>query len=207
MPFFSGRPDLLKRFRDGDQGVCEDVYWTYVDRVELIVRRGFQIQSGSQVAGVPAHEVADVVQEVFAKAFRTQARISFDGLREYGPFIATIARNTLADWLRARNKSVNQVASSLPDIPDVPDDAVDSDPAWADEGTVRLVEAYLSALPAELANVHKQRFILGRSQVQAAADLGLSRQQLRTREAELKSGLRRLLKRRELQGPNRQAPV
>jgi RNA polymerase sigma factor (sigma-70 family) len=196
MPFFSGRPDLLKKFRDGDQGICEDVYWAYIDRVELIIRRGFQLQSGSQVAGVPAHEVADVVQEVFAKAFRTPARLSFDGLREYGPFIATIARNTLADWLRARNRSVNPVASSLPDIPDIPDDDVHVDSAWADDATVRIVESYLSALPAELASIHKERFVLGRSQVQAAADLGLSRQQLRTREAKLKSGLRRLLKRR-----------
>jgi ABC-type Fe3+ transport system permease subunit len=39
-----------------------------------------------------AADVEDLVQEIFVKAFSDKARLSFDGLRDYGPFLFTIAR-------------------------------------------------------------------------------------------------------------------
>jgi RNA polymerase sigma-70 factor (ECF subfamily) len=56
-----------------------------------------------------------------------------------------------------------------------------------------IVEGYLRALPDELKQIHEARFVKGLSQRDAADALGISRQQLRTREARLRDGLRRLL--------------
>jgi len=67
MTFFRGRPDLVQGYRQGLRAVVEDV-WAYVDRVEAIVRHGFhQANAAQRVAGVPSSEVADLVQEVFAR--------------------------------------------------------------------------------------------------------------------------------------------
>src|SRR5882724_2428304 len=103
MTFFRGHPDLLQAFRAGQREVVEQVYWAYVDRVERIVRYGFHsVPMQRHVSGVPASEVADLVQEVFVRAFRESARLSYDGLRDYAPFLGTIARNVLVDSARRR---------------------------------------------------------------------------------------------------------
>src|SRR4051812_6144779 len=103
MPIFRGKPDLLRGFRAGERPALETVYRAYVDKVTSIIRFGFKLRDGETlVAGlrVDAAETADLVQEIFMKAFGIPARQSFDGLREYGPYLYTIARNVLADWSR-----------------------------------------------------------------------------------------------------------
>ena len=101
MPFFVGRPDRLEGFRAGRKDVLEELYRAYVEQVEKIVRHGFFTQrDGRRVVGVHASEVPDLVQDVFVRAFRESARLSFDGTREYGPFLYAIARNALSDWGR-----------------------------------------------------------------------------------------------------------
>jgi DNA-directed RNA polymerase specialized sigma24 family protein len=97
MPFFRENPDLLPAFRAGRRDVLERLYWATVERVEHIVRHGFwAASSGKRVPGVTASEVGDVVQEVFVRAFGERARNSYDGLREYTPYLSKIARNALA---------------------------------------------------------------------------------------------------------------
>ena len=44
-------------------------------------------------------------------------------------------------------------------------------------------------IPEDLAAVHRERYVLGHTQRVAALALGLSRQQLRTRENHLRAGL------------------
>jgi len=68
---------------------------------------------------------------------------------------------------------------------------------WADAETVAVVEGYLASLDSETRRVHEALYVKGMSQREAAAVLGLGRQAIRTKEAKLRSGLRRELSRAE----------
>jgi RNA polymerase sigma factor (sigma-70 family) len=164
--------------------VLEELYWAYVDRVERIVRYGFYRVGAGRVAGVPSSDVRDVVQEVFSRAFRETARRTYDGVRDYSPFLATIARNVVTDWARRRGHTIVEVSDELDDAP-----ADDVELAWADEAVMRVVDEYLSHLEPELSRLHEQHYVLGLSQNEAARALGLTRQQFRSRDAKLRAGL------------------
>ncbi len=193
MTMFRDRPELLAAFRRGDRAALEAVYWAYVHRIEQLIRSGWRGRDGARGTAPAANEVADLVQETFARAFDKRARLAFDGMREYGPYLATIARNLLVDWARRRNREVPSDVGelTLPEGSDLNDSA-----DWADETTMQRVREYIGSLPEDLAAVHRERYIHCRSQRDAAAALGLSRQQLRTREERLRDGLRRVLGRR-----------
>jgi len=197
MPIFRGKPDLLRGFRTGDRAALETVYRTYVDRVTNIVRFGFKTPGGdTRVAGlrVDAAETADLVQEIFVKAFGARGRDGFDGLRDYGPYLYAIARNVLADWGRRAGRELPTEMSKLQQAGDqawVPDE--DDVGPWADAGTIALVRRYLEGLDGELRRIHRARFVTGLSQRDAADQLGIGRQTLRTLEGRLRDGLKRAL--------------
>jgi RNA polymerase sigma-70 factor, ECF subfamily len=194
MPFFRGRADRLQAFRIGDRAVVEEVYWAYLGLVERIVRHGFRNYGVTEIAPVPTSEIADAVQEVFARAFRENVRLAYDGIRDYGPFLATIARNVVADWGRRRGHSVVEIPTDPDALTEI------DDRGWAEEAVMQLVDEYVAALPAELRRVHEQRYVLEQSQLEAARTLGVSRQHLRTLEAKLQRGLERALRRADLGG-------
>jgi RNA polymerase sigma-70 factor (ECF subfamily) len=189
MTLFRGRPRLLLDFRGGQRRALEEVYWAYVGKVAQVVRYGF-FRGGARVSGARPHEVSDLVQEIFARAFAERARLAYDGVRDYGPYLLTIARNLLADRLRqsGRELPLEALPESLEGV------AADGPIEWADPATVSLVEEYLASLAPELRQVHEARYVRGLTQTEAASELGLSRQQLRTREAHLRDGLERVLK-------------
>lgn len=195
MTLFRDRPELLSRFRRGDREALVAVYWAYVDRIERLIRGGWRAPSGERVEPPGRDDIADLVQETFVRAFAERARLGFDGVREYGPYLVTIARNLLVDWARRRGRELpvdsldSWIAQSTEREPEV-------DAPWSDPDTVKRVEQYLAALPRELADVHRERYVRAQSQRDAAAALGISRQQLRTRENRLRDGLRRWLARR-----------
>jgi RNA polymerase sigma-70 factor (ECF subfamily) len=191
--YLRSRPALLARFRQGERAALEEVYWAYVDRIERVARHGYTLlQKGQRVGGVAAEQVADLVQEVFTRAFAEKARASYDGQRDYGPYLVTIARNLLADWARKAGRELLIDAWSEEAEPPAPPS--DAEPC-ADPATVALVENYLASLDEELRAVHRTRYDLGLSQDKAAEALGCTRQQLRTRENRLREGLRRALDR------------
>jgi RNA polymerase sigma-70 factor (ECF subfamily) len=193
MSLFRDRPDLLDAFRRGERNAFEEVYWTYVDRIEQLVRHGFVLaRSGTHVNGSHRHEVGDLVHEIFAKAFSERARLAYDGLREYAPYLATIAKNLIIDWSRQRGREMP--LGALGDGLEVAAPPQDEEPAWGEAATVAVVQSYLAELGPELRDVHHQRFVLGRSQYRAATELRISRQQVRTREKRLRQGLAQRLK-------------
>src|SRR5262245_58713871 len=93
--------ELLDGFRAGRREALERVYWANVDGIETLVQAG--LRRSQQFS--PAN-LADLVQEIFAKAFSKKARAAYDGQRDYGPFLRQLARNTLIDWLRARGREL-----------------------------------------------------------------------------------------------------
>ena len=195
MSIFKGRPDFLRRFRAGEQAALEEVYWAYVERVEAIVRSGFV-----RVGGAAAHEVRDVVHETFVRAFAESGRLGFDGLREYGPFLSTIARHALADWWRRTSRQLPvadiEAFVEAAQQADVPPEGPGS---WNQDGAlVAAVEEYLAGLPPDLQGAHGELYVLGRSQRQAAEALGITRQTLRTLDKRLRRGLAVALRRKRL---------
>jgi len=177
---------LLARFRQGERSALEVVHRLYVDRVERAVRRGFW------ATGESATEAADLVQEVFLRAFLPAARWSYDGVRDYARYLNAIVRNALADRCRQRmrecamgEQALEAVAGAGPD----PDHALGA-------GTLELVRCYLAGLPDPLRAVHEALNEQGLSQRSAAARLGISRQNVRTLQARLHQGLRQALRAR-----------
>jgi RNA polymerase sigma-70 factor (ECF subfamily) len=172
MPYLRSRPALLTSFREGDREAMSEVYWAYVERVERVVKRL-----------LPRADLPDVVQEVFMRAFAETGRRGYDGLRDYAPYLLTIARNIVID--RARRACRELPTDELPVI-----EAAEEEPeAWDEPETMRIVDTYLRELSPDLRAIHAQRYERGLPQREAAAELGISRQQLRTREARLRAGL------------------
>jgi RNA polymerase sigma factor (sigma-70 family) len=191
---FEGNREFLEQFRRGDRHALEQVYWFYVDRVERLVR--------SCLASVDVREpgsaanVEDVVQDVFARAFGPAARESYDGLRDYGPYLFTVARHSVADALRLSRREVLADLDNFAS-PATPggENATGDDEQWADASVMALVRSYVAGLAPDLRDLHHQRYVLGLSQDRAAAALGISRQNVRTLEKKLRVGLIRELKR------------
>jgi RNA polymerase sigma-70 factor (ECF subfamily) len=197
MTVFRAEPGLLARFREGDPAALERVYRAYVDRIGAIVRFGFRLPSqGVAVRGVAetAHDVADLVQEVFVKAFSPSARRAFDGLRDYAPFLFQIARNVVVDWARRRGREIPTAWTELERADEL--EEAGGEPAWADEATMAIVQGYIARLDGDLLRVHQVRYCDGLSQRDAADRLGIGRQRLRTLEERLREGLRRELEAR-----------
>jgi RNA polymerase sigma-70 factor (ECF subfamily) len=192
-------PDLLRRFRRGDREALERVYWAYVDRVERVVRYGVRLlREGGvvHVEGLGRDDVADLVQATFTSAFSERARLAYDGIRDYGPFLVTITGNLLASRWRKHGRELPSA-----DLEALDGAAIVEEPV-ADEATLHVVREYLNGLPDTLRGVYEQRFVGGVSQEEAGRRLGLSRQQVRTLENRLLNGLAARLEEVGLGGAN-----
>lgn len=203
MTVFLGRPDLLRRFRHGEEAALTTVYRTYVGRLTAVVERRFlrlwQSDSAVRLRGRP--EASDLVQEVFAHAFCESARNAYDEQRTYYPLLLGLARNLLTDWLRRRSREVVFDAEALERVGD---DAIgNADPLLGVEA-VGVVRRFVSTLPPLAQAVYVERYSRDRSQTEAAAELNISRQQLRTLEQRIRRGLQRELMLASLREPNTQ---
>jgi RNA polymerase sigma factor (sigma-70 family) len=196
MPVFARRADLLPRFREGDSDALAEVYWAYVDKITAIARHGLTTATpGAPRLTIPPAEVADLVQDIFIRAFTPSARAGFDGLRDYGPYLYGIARHAVLDWARKRGREPPtdylppDVLASVAEVP-----ASDEDDGDADPQTLAVVRGYLQEVEPKLRAVHLARYERGLSQRDAADHLGITRQSLRTLEDRLRKGVRRALK-------------
>ncbi len=82
----------LEGLRDGDGALRARFFETYFERIHGIVAR--------RVAN--SHSVEDLVQEVFLKLHRSLP--SYDPARALGPWVTTIAMNTLRDYWRSSSR-------------------------------------------------------------------------------------------------------
>jgi RNA polymerase sigma factor (sigma-70 family) len=180
--------ELAEAFRRGEAAALERVYREHIASVEALVRR--VLNRASRFSG---SNLADLVQEVFMKAFSPSARLSYDGTRDYAPYLHGVAKNVVIDWLRRTGREVpeglvwERVAAAS---------AVDG--VEEQLFPVELVQAasdYVRGLSPELRDVHEHRFVAAEPQNAAAEALGISRQNLRTLEGKLLRGLRRELAR------------
>lgn len=208
-PFkFPSSNRFVRLFQSGDRAALQTVYLAYVEEVDGAVQAFLRSQHFG-TAATRWTELEDLIQDVFARAFSVRARASFDVTRPYGPFLGTLTRNLLIDWARRRGREppVQQI-ETIPDAVGPSDSTSDGNAE-----IMAVVEKYLSGLPGDLRGVHEARYVLALSQEDACKRLGLSRQQLRTREKRLKVGLQREIKRAALRkgvpalGSNRTTPA
>lgn len=139
---------------------------------------------------------------MFVKAFADSARLSFDGLRPYRPFLLQIARNLRIDQLRQSSREPS--AGSLELSVDI-DRLIETNAAWPVEPTAdadlhwqRLLQetsTVLGGFEHEVRELARLRFVDELSQADVATRLGVTRRRVRTLEGRLISGIRRHLAR------------
>jgi DNA-directed RNA polymerase specialized sigma24 family protein len=104
---FEGRPDLLYDFRAGVREALGRVYSFYFNDVFRLVSRGFTLSGPPPVtvSGLTDPSAQqDAVQDVFVRAFSESARLSYDGIRPYRPYLLRIARNYRIDQERKQRR-------------------------------------------------------------------------------------------------------
>jgi RNA polymerase sigma factor (sigma-70 family) len=198
MTFFDGDSERLKAFRVGHRSVLEQVFRTYADDVGRVLRLGFRLDREALV--VPGlHDVdreKELLQEVFVRAFNERARLAYNPLQPYRPYLMQIARNLLLDEHRRRGRAQGDVAQAALA------EAVDLEPS-ADLAleTLRLKEAtaaYCQSLEQGVQQFIRLRFDEGLSQADVAQRLGVTRRRVRTLEELVHAGLREFLQARGL---------
>ncbi len=202
MSIFAQNRALLDAFRRGDNEALTEVYRHSVDSVERLVRQLLRRHLKSD----EEDRVRDLLQDIFIRAFSAQARLSYDGLRPYRPFLLQIARNRVIDDLRKSGREI-----LLDDL----DSGFDLDLVKASEQTElqdgnspeealhwkKLQEAtqeYIATLSELLRSFVRLRFEQELGQRAVAEHLGLSRWRVRSLEKKVQDGLRRFLRRRGL---------
>ncbi len=190
MPFLRDDPELLTAFRQGRRDALERVYRHYIAGIERYARALARAAGSSELAQPGA--VADLVQDVFMRAFSDRARRDYDGQREFGGYLTVVARNCFIDIQRSRGR---EVLIAEEDLPDLADSSVDEDKDWSDPKIIAILARYVEQLPPDLRALYDGRYVRGQSQEEVSASLGLSRQAVRTGEKRLRTGLKKALAR------------
>jgi len=183
-------PALLRSFREGDRAALSKVYRIYSPEVARFLTKGFAVQCDSGVATVAVSplDLDAAHQETFVRAFKSSARMAYDGIRPYSVFLRAIARSAAVDLLRASGK-VGRESVPLDDVPELahkPASARDPE-QQALEGELRaVVRRFLDSVSIEDKELARLRFIESLSQEMAASALGLTRSEIRTRERRVK---------------------
>lgn len=164
-----------------------------------MLRSGFSSGTGTRVIGISdPSALRDAVQDVFIRAFNESARVAFDGIRPYRPYLLRIARNVRIDALRRSGREVlmadpvsDSGAGELSAEPLV--DAADQ-LHWEQQHAA--TRAHVATLDSEQQRYVDLRFVQELSLQQAAALMSLTRRKARTLESQVLLGLRKALARR-----------
>jgi RNA polymerase sigma-70 factor, ECF subfamily len=187
MPF-GDRLDSLLAYRRGERSALEQIYRGHVRVVERYLLALARESGADELA--QANVIADLIQEVFVRAFSARGREGYDGVRAIGGYLLGIARNCFFDLRRAGRREVLKDPAEV----QVALEALEARPAtWSEPLVSTVLATFLAGLPAATRAVCEQRFVLGRSQDEVADATGLSRKQLRTAEKHLRVGLRKAL--------------
>jgi len=193
---FVRRRELLDAFRRGERSALTEVYNHYVDRIALVLRRGFRLDATSiAIPGASDSErERELLHQTFVNAFSEKARLTYDGLKPYQPYLLRIAKNLLLDDGRRMGRVILSATPHLEYDHGEPEDlALPPD----EELSFRQLRAttfdYCQTLEPTLQQFVKLRFEDSQSQQIVAETLKVSRRTVRAWEEEVVEGLRRYL--------------
>lgn len=175
------------------------VYWHYVEVVERLVRFGFRVEAlGVTIPGVsPPSEQLDVVQETFAKAFTEKARVAYNGISTYRPYLLRISKNLLIDRGRKRQRDIPSDIDHLSLDNAESEETLDNDPEWQRLSIAsRDFIAQLSTADREFVALRFEREM---SQAAVAEKFGWTRRRVRTTEENVRKRLLVFLAQKGLQ--------
>jgi RNA polymerase sigma-70 factor, ECF subfamily len=190
---------LLDGFRRGDKSALYEVYRHYVSDVTRFLMRGFTFTSGGRLCSFRGfrggYEIEGAIQEVFRRAFEDRARLAYDGINPYRPYLFRIARNLVINDLKAKEPILfrfraGQAVVLEPAEEELPEALPAPSRSPEEELEIRevakLVAAFKSELTVRELGVFERRFEKGLSAEKAAAELSLTRSQVRTTETKLR---------------------
>ena len=207
--------DLLDRFRRGEQATLTTVFRHYAPVVARLLRRGFGFDvNGRHVRfrGITStFDLEDALQEVFRRAFSEHARTTYDGLRPFAAYLATIARNSMINLYTANLRRLERYGfeefesapqadewSAADDALDLADRAPSGHPERDAQMSelCQIVREFRDTLDERERNVFALRFDEGLSHTDIAARTGLSAAKIKTAESRIRKELLRTLHRR-----------
>ncbi len=198
MTIFATNRDLLDRFRRGERAALAEVFERYADDVATLARRGFMIESSGHVVvrGAGREGELELVQETFAKAFAEKARLAYDGISPYRPYLLRITKNLMIDRYRAEQKDARAIELDLEAVELATEEP--PDPLW--QKLASATAEFVATLDPLAKGIVKLRFEEGASQDRVAETLDCTRRKVRTVERDVQKGLRSWLKQRGLSG-------
>jgi len=204
---FKKNPKFLLDFRSGCADALDRVYRSFHRPLRNFVLRGFAFRSeGRQLyfQGLwEEHDLEDIIQETFRRAFGAKARASYDGVRPYKNYLFTIARNAVITDLTNRRRQI-PVGEAL--MRDAPSDDLSPLESWvlaqrallgedastsSDEQVENLeiyalIMGFMESLTEEESSFFKLRFLGQCSQETTARRMGWNRARVRKLEARLR---------------------
>jgi RNA polymerase sigma-70 factor (ECF subfamily) len=183
----------LDGYRRGDRAAFARVLDRYLDDVARTVRAGVVVAVDGQRTrvgrGLPEHEVEALIHDTFVRAFAETARTGYDGVRPFGAYLATIARNLVVD--HGRRTQHDRAAAAVVIDPDtlVDDEIPRADDALAGRELAAVVAQFVRELDELDRRVFALRYEEEASHRAIGAELGLTEIQVRRREARLRAAL------------------
>jgi RNA polymerase sigma-70 factor, ECF subfamily len=200
VPLLTEDRALLAAFRAGDRNALEKVYHHYVGGVARRLRMGFSVPGdrGSVIFGFKQpFELESAVQEVFLRAFKESARLSYDGIRPYKDFLAGITKHVVLDELRRRSRRRTESMSDL-DLDRIAhvDEGTSPEATLETKQAIETVETFLEKECDERdRKLYELRYRDERSQEESAKAAGLTRIQVRRWETKFRTRMLKYLKR------------
>lgn len=190
---------LLDGYRRGERWAFEQVFDLYAQDVARTLRAGVLVQVEGRPTrlgkGLFEHELEVLLQETFTRAFGQKARDGYDGVRPFGAYLATIARNLIVDRGRREQRSSRYLAAGI-DLERIADDTCtrDADEVLEEQELSRLVARWADELDEPERTIFQLRYSRQKSHRETAAEVGLTEIQIRRRDSRLRVRLLEFLR-------------
>lgn len=184
---------LLDAYRRGERAAFAKIFELYVDDVARTLRAGVRVRVEGDIIrlgkDLPEQEIEALLQETFLKAFGDTARSSYDGLRPFGAYLATIARNLVIDRGRTEQKAARLEAHGV-ELDHLPGDGAE-DAEWRQEtAELRVVlDGFRQTLTPEEREIFRLRYEEELSHKQTGDALGMTAVQVRRRDSRIRQAL------------------
>jgi RNA polymerase sigma-70 factor (ECF subfamily) len=129
--------------------------------------------------GLPRHEAADVVQDIFIKLFKTLPRFELDHQRgRFRTWLWQVTSTTIVDWARRRKRQARSEEAARQRLSGETPAAPEPEPEWDRAYQQRIMDHVLGQVrestQAKTWACFEQHLIEGRPSAEVGAELGLT---------------------------------